>query len=363
MKALTLARPLVAVAAATAVALVPAAPALAGGPSAPVTIASRLDNPRGLGFAPDGTLYVAESGRGGTGPCLEGPEGGRVCFGPSGAITRIAHGRQSRVVTRLPSIAGADGDASGPSDVSVDRRGTVYFTVGLGANPADRRTYPALAGMGKLYKAGKHGPRVVADIAGYEGRANPDGVTPPDSNPNSVYAGRDNQVVADAGGNSLVKVNARGRVSTVAVFPARTVTGPQGPMPMQAVPTSVVRGPDGAYYVGQLTGFPFPVGGAKVWRVVPGKKPTVYASGFTNIMDLAFGPHGRLYVLEITHNGLLSGDMTGALLQANRNGRPKVLLTRGLTAPGGLAIRGHHAYVTNCSVCVGTGSVLRIRLR
>jgi hypothetical protein len=37
---------------------------------------------------------------------------------------------------------------------------------------------------------------------------------------------------------------------------------------MQAVPTSVAVAPDGAYYVGQLTGFPFPVGGARVFRVV-----------------------------------------------------------------------------------------------
>jgi hypothetical protein len=35
----------------------------------------------------------------------------------------------------------------------------------------------------------------------------------------------------------------------------------------------VVVGPDGAYYVSQLTGFPFPVGAANVYRVVPGSAP------------------------------------------------------------------------------------------
>jgi hypothetical protein len=54
---------------------------------------------------------------------------------------------------------------------------------------------------------------------------------------------------------------------------------------MQAVPTSVVKGPDGAYYVGQLTGFPFPVGGANVFRVVPGHDPEVFAGGFTYITN------------------------------------------------------------------------------
>ena len=33
---------------------------------------------------------------------------------------------------------------------------------------------------------------------------------------------------------------------------------------MQAVPTSVEKGRDGWYYVSQLTGFPFPVGGASI---------------------------------------------------------------------------------------------------
>ena len=75
---------------------------------------------------------------------------------------------------------------------------------------------------------------------------------------------------------------------------------------MQAVPTSVVKGPDGQYYVSQLTGFPFPVGGANVYRVNPRTAPTsVVASGFTNIMDLAFGRDGTLYVLEIDHDSLL----------------------------------------------------------
>ena len=54
------------------------------------------------------------------------------------------------------------------------------------------------------------------------------------------------------------------------------------------MPTSVVKGPDGAYYVGQLTGFPFPPGGANVWRVKPGHDPEVFKGGFTNIIDIAF---------------------------------------------------------------------------
>jgi hypothetical protein len=41
-------------------------------------------------------------------------------------------------------------------------------------------------------------------------------------------------------------------------------------VPAEAVPTAVAVGPDGAYYVSELTGFPFSKGAARIWRVAPG---------------------------------------------------------------------------------------------
>jgi hypothetical protein len=327
----------------------------------PWTVASGLDNPRGLAFGPHGELFVAEAGRGGSGPCRTGAEGDRVCFGPSGAISEIVRGTPHRVVRRLPSLAAAGGaQAIGPSDVTVDRYGRLYYTVGLGADPSVRKQTSQLRGMAKLYR----GHSAVADVGAFEQRFNPDGVRPPDTNPNGVLAVRGGELVVDAGGNSLLRADSRGHLSKVATFPARTVKGPDGKaVAMQAVPTSVVVGPDGAYYVGELTGFPFPAGAARIWRVVPGHRPTVYATGFTNVIDLAWGGDHRLYVLEIAAHGLTSGDQDGALLRVERHGPPTTIVGHGLTAPGGLAIRGHDAYVSNCSVCAGKGSVLRYVLR
>jgi hypothetical protein len=40
-------------------------------------------------------------------------------------------------------------------------------------------------------------------------------------------------------------------------------------IPAQAVTPSVAIGPDGAYYIGELKGFPAPTGESRVWRIDP----------------------------------------------------------------------------------------------
>ena len=130
------------------------------------------------------------------------------------------------------------------------------------------------------------------------------------------------------------------------------------------MPTSVVRGPDGALYVGQLTGFPFLPGGARIYRVVPGHAPMIYAEGFTNIIGLAFAPNGTLYVLEISASGLASGDPPfGALFRVGRNGaKTQIQTSMPLFAPGGITMGPDGAlYVTTNSILPGAGQVLRIK--
>jgi hypothetical protein len=334
-------------------------------------IASGLNNPRGLAFSPNGGLYVAEAGAGGSGPCFAGPEG-PACFGNSGSVTRIDARGQRRMLTGLPSYgAESTGDAAiGPSDVSFQGQGGMYVTEGLGLDLDFSKTIPALDDMGRLLRSpGASGRlKVVADLADFEDANNPTG-DEENSNPNSVLATSRGQVVSDAGANDLLLVAPNRKISVLATFPNRLVDAPPflglppgTQIPMDAVPTSVTRGPDGALYVGQLTGFPFPVGGANVYRIVPGKAPQVFASGFTNIIDIAFDTRGTLYVLEIFQNGLLSGDPTGALIRVDRRGRQHVIMSTGLITPGGLALRHGAAYVSNCGTCAGAGEVLRIPL-
>ena len=121
------------------------------------------------------------------------------------------------------------------------------------------------------------------------------------------------------------------------------------------MPTSVAVGPDGALYVGELTGWPYDVGTARIWRVVPGKKPTIYATGFTTISGLAFDG-SDLLVLELASKGLLDASSPGALIRLRPNGSRTVLASAGLVAPTGLAVAGGTIYISNYGTYPGSGA-------
>jgi hypothetical protein len=328
--------------------LAPFVPAnAASGPPFPVVM-SGLDNPRGLAWGPEGALYVAEAGRGGSQPCGEGEEG-QVLAGRTGAVSRLFHGVQTRVATGLPSHAGPDGvGALGPHDVAMLGRGSARVSIGWGADPALRDACaigPQFGWLARMPASGKW--RLQTDLAAYEAAANPDGGAP-DSDPYGLLARPGATLATDAGGNSLVRVRANRSITTLATFPSRA----QGRF-TDSVPTTVVRGPDGAYYVGELTGFPFVPGEANIYRVVPGQSPTVYLSGFSFVIDITFGGDGSLYVLEFATGPGLSGP--GELWRVAPNGARSLVAT-GLTAPGSVTIGPDgNFYVSNCSIFPGSG--------
>src|SRR5688572_22025893 len=108
----------VAAALASAAATIPIAAGPAAAVSEPVIVAEGLNNPYKMSFGPDGALYVAEGGLGapgGEGPCIDFPEGGQVCLGLTGSVTRVDTETldAERVVEDLPSLADPDSDGNG----------------------------------------------------------------------------------------------------------------------------------------------------------------------------------------------------------------------------------------------------------
>ena len=336
----------------------------------PRVVATGLNNPRQLAFSPGGQLYVAEAGLGGDGPCQTG-ELGKVCFGLTGSVAKVGRHGVTRVVQGLPSVGGED--FIGPSDLTFTGNHRFALTIGLGGSPDYRAGFGADAALlgtvvtGDLRHPGA-GVRRVFDVAAYEKRANPDG-TDVDSNAVGLARKGNGFVVADAGGNDVVSTRHGG--STVAVLKpvptTKAVETPEGVLPVgfpaDAVPTDVVRGPDGAWYVSQLVGFPFEAGASTIWRVVPGHSPKAYATGLTNVTSLAFDEHGRLYAVELSATGLLSNG-PGDLVRVKPWSSSHRVVAGGLPLPYGVAIRDGSAYVTTCSTFCppGAGAVMKVRL-
>jgi hypothetical protein len=180
------------------------------------------------------------------------------------------------------------------------------------------------------------GTRKIASTLEFENTVDPAGDgTEEGSNPFDLARLTGGQVlVADAAGNSLLHVHQEKGIDWVATFPTQPllcpveICGPGVVIPAHAVPTSVVVGPDGAYYVGELTGFPFTPGESRIWRIEPGTRHaacgtspacSVVADDLTAIIDLQFGPDGRLYVAQLDDAGLLafeSGTGAGGSIRA-----------------------------------------------
>jgi hypothetical protein len=198
--------------------------------------------------------------------------------------------------------------------------------------------------------------KVVADVAAHEVANNPGGGAV-DSNPYGVLAQPGRRIVADAGGNSIIEVLANGRTQTFAV---------PGAPGAQTVPTSVAEGPDGAIYVGQLTGFPFFRGAASVLRISSdGGSISTFASGFTAIVDITFDTGGALYVLEVASGQVApfpppNPGLGFGRLKRQCPGASPVVLLDGLTFPGGVAVGPDGAaYLTNFGTSA-SGEVLRL---
>jgi len=343
--------------------LLGAGPASAA-PGWTVVVPSGLDNPRHLSFGPNGQLYVAEAGRGGS-TCVSGGPGGpesESCFGTTSKVTAVdvSTGATRTVVDGLFSIAGSDGSfATGADGLSFMKpraghyKGTGPLWVQMSGNtaPVPPGDNPLLnagrAQLGQLLRVGDDGTWTAVAPVGDTDRQwtvdhaslDPNNPEWPDANPYGIAAAPGRVYVTDAAANTLDLVRPNGSISVLAYFPNTNLT-----QFSDAVPTCVVQTSHGIY-VGDLNG--------QLWRYTGSFTPehvTLSGDPLASIEGCATdGNH--VYVVDMFGGQVARIDATGQVTS----------LAQGLNFPGGVAVGPNHAlYVTNNGVSSETGQIVRL---
>ncbi len=266
---------------------------VAEAPSTSTVIASGLTNPRGFVWGPDGTLYVALAGSGGSDPATEeapttqaiGPWQG----GDTAAVVRIENSCPVAVATGLPSGRDAMGGVLGAEDLAF-LGGELYAAVDGGGPVHGNPDQPS-----GIYRIGMDGTAtLVADFSAWV-RANPVANVPPDYDPD---AGAYRMVGNDIDGLLWVIEPNSGQVVTVT--PDGTITRVADLSAGHPVPAAIAPAPAGGVYVGTLTTVPFPDGAAKVIQVSADGTVADVWTGLTVVTGLAVGPADELYALEMS---------------------------------------------------------------
>jgi sugar lactone lactonase YvrE len=300
-------------------------------------VADHLDNPRGLFVSPSGTLWAAVAGRGG-GRCAN--QRGRICWGRTGRLLEITSGAVHTFASRLASIHDYLG-VLGADDVSVAPDGSVFTAMitDEGELPERANSRWLRGELGKLLRFDGTGRRSVQanllDDAGGLDFGHPYGIL--------ALPGR--ELVVDSEQNELIEVRGA-RVRVVFHFPS----GAHG---ADSVPTSLAEGPGGAIYIGELSGDRAGLGHARIWRMLPGQRPKVLASGFNAITGIAVGSDGSVYVCEYSLD-YAAGDEHGDVVRLDPDGTRTQYGAGELFHPGGVAVASDGTiYVSNWSTLSG----------
>jgi sugar lactone lactonase YvrE len=327
-------------------------------------VVAGLNNPRSLAIDQDGNLWVTEAGSGGP-DCIKTPDAPNnpTCFGTTGSIDRVVGHHVDRVITGLVSYAAQNGmGAEGVSGISAWLYDMyVVFdesdqSVPSNISPAlTSRLYDETGQLSRLPNyVSKPGLHNVANVGAYDyaWARNHKSLVPsqfPDANPYAVLARDSGFYVADAGANTLDWVSRNGNVRVLAFLP--------NPPSSDAVPTCLAQGPDGAIYVGQLTGDGNGPTAANVYRYTPSSGLHVWLSGFSAITGCGFGSDGSFYVTELDTNGFPPSGPSGAVVKIARDGTRTILGQGQLFFPNGFAAGPNGSiYVANWSLFPGTSS-------
>jgi hypothetical protein len=315
-------------------------------PSGFKVYASGLDAPRGLRFGPDGYLYVAEAGTGGStstaGKCeqVPGPVG-PYTGGTTGKVAKVSSsGKVSTVASGFPSTQDAQGDLIGVADVAF-LDDTLYALVAGGGCSHGHLSSPT--GVARVNRA-TGGWSLIANVGAWlkthPAKVENPGDFEPDGTLYSMIPVGDALYAVEPNHGQVVSVSKSGAIGQVI-----DISASEG----HIVPTSIAEW-YGQLYVGNLYLFPINPENSRVLTIengdfdhelAPGFGPKSgyhivdSLAGFTTVVAVDIGPDGLVYALELSAAAGYPGLGQGKVVRVTHSGAIEDVVT-GLNVPGGM---------------------------
>jgi hypothetical protein len=338
----------------------------------PFIYAQGLEGPRGLRFGPDGYLYVAEAGTGGSnstaGECTQVPTPpGPYTGGLTARISKISpSGKVTTVASGFPSTI-SEGGTIGVADV-VFLDGALYAVVGGGGCSHGNPKSPSGIAKVDLKNGSWH---LIADIGAWLKTHPAKYVSADDFEPDgtlySAIAVNGRLLTVEPNHGQVISVTQSGEIKQVI-----DISASEG----HIVPTSIAAR-DGSLFVGNLNLFPIDPQWARILTISradsddfdnsprglePARGHRIVSSkaGFTTVVAVDFGPDGLLYALELSDAAGNPSPGFGKVVRVKRSGEIEEIVT-GLTVPTGMTFGPDGSlYVSNLGAGPpGAGQILR----